>query len=56
MAAADAALEPLLRPILEAGTAGRTLVVLTSDHGEALGDHGELTHGVFAYERRCACR
>jgi arylsulfatase A-like enzyme/cytochrome c-type biogenesis protein CcmH/NrfG len=50
VAAADAALEPLLRPILEAGEAGRTLVVLTSDHGEALGDHGEQTHGIFAYE------
>ncbi|HEY7512342.1 MAG TPA: sulfatase-like hydrolase/transferase [Vicinamibacteria bacterium] len=49
VAAADAALEPLLRPLIEAGN-GRTLVVLTSDHGEGLGDHGELTHGVFAYE------
>src|SRR5262249_23073041 len=27
-----------------------TLVVLTGDHGEALGDHGESTHGLFAYE------
>jgi tetratricopeptide (TPR) repeat protein len=27
-----------------------TLVVLTGDHGEALGDHGEMTHGLFAYE------
>jgi len=50
VAAVDAALEPLLRPVLDAGTRGRTLVVLTSDHGEALGDHGEATHGVFAYE------
>ncbi|MGH9346844.1 MAG: sulfatase-like hydrolase/transferase [Vicinamibacterales bacterium] len=50
VAAADAALEPLLAPLLNAGHAGRTLVVLTSDHGEALGDHGEATHGVFAYE------
>ncbi len=50
VAAADAALEPLLRPILEQGARGRTLVILTSDHGEALGDHGEATHGVFAYE------
>jgi hypothetical protein len=24
--------------------------VITSDHGEALGDHGEQTHGLFAYE------
>jgi arylsulfatase A-like enzyme/tetratricopeptide (TPR) repeat protein len=28
----------------------RTLVIVTADHGESLGDHGELTHGVFAYE------
>ena len=27
-----------------------TLAVVTADHGESLGDHGELTHGVFAYE------
>jgi arylsulfatase A-like enzyme/tetratricopeptide (TPR) repeat protein len=27
-----------------------TLVIVTADHGESLGDHGELTHGVFAYE------
>jgi tetratricopeptide (TPR) repeat protein len=27
-----------------------TLVVVTADHGESLGDHGELTHSVFAYE------
>ena len=26
------------------------MVVLTSDHGESLGDHGEATHGIFAYE------
>ncbi|MGH9371877.1 MAG: sulfatase, partial [Vicinamibacterales bacterium] len=50
VAAADAALAPLLGPIVELGEGGRTLVVLTSDHGEALGDHGEATHGVFAYE------
>jgi arylsulfatase A-like enzyme/Flp pilus assembly protein TadD len=50
VAAADAALEPLLRPLLDAGHTARTLIVLTGDHGEALGEHGELTHGVFAYE------
>ena len=37
VAAADAALEPLLRPLLEAAKRGRTLVVLTSDHGEGAG-------------------
>ncbi len=50
VAATDAALGPLLQPILDAGAATDTLVVLTSDHGESLGDHGEATHGIFAYE------
>jgi arylsulfatase A-like enzyme/Flp pilus assembly protein TadD len=50
VAAADTALGPLLDPILPAGSAGRVLVVLTADHGESLGDHGEKTHGIFAYE------
>ena len=27
-----------------------TTVVVTADHGEGLGDHGELTHGLLAYE------
>jgi arylsulfatase A-like enzyme/Tfp pilus assembly protein PilF len=26
-----------------------TLIVLTGDHGESLGEHGELTHNYFAY-------
>ena len=29
---------------------GPTLVIVTADHGESLGEHGELTHGMFAYE------
>lgn len=28
----------------------RTLIVVIGDHGESLGDHGELTHGLFVYE------
>lgn len=27
----------------------RSLIVLLSDHGEGLGDHGEMEHGVFVY-------
>jgi arylsulfatase A-like enzyme/tetratricopeptide (TPR) repeat protein len=50
VAAADAALEPLLEPILGGGDHRQTLVVLTADHGESLGEHGEATHGIFAYE------
>ena len=50
VAAVDSALGPLLEPLLEEGASGRTLVVFTSDHGESLGEHGEATHGLFAYE------
>ncbi len=48
VAYADSALGALLKAV--AATERPTLVVLTADHGEALGDHGELTHGLFAYE------
>ena len=27
-----------------------TTIIVTADHGEGLGDHGELTHGIFGYE------
>ncbi len=48
--ATDAALETLLKPVLDGPRERNTLVILTSDHGEALGEHGESTHGIFAYE------
>ena len=44
----DHALSPLLGRL--AALERPTLVVLTSDHGESLGEHGEMTHGMFAYE------
>lgn len=44
----DAALAPLFEQLR---TLSRpTLVIVTSDHGESLGEHGELTHGIFAYD------
>ena len=46
----DSLLQPLLEPLLSPGKESRTLIVLTSDHGEGLGEHGEATHGIFAYE------
>src|SRR5204863_992032 len=48
VAATDAALAPLLDDVRALTTP--TLVIVTADHGEALGDHGEQTHGLFAYE------
>ncbi len=44
----DAALGPLFEAL--AREPRPTLVIITSDHGESLGEHGELTHGIFAYE------
>ena len=49
VAGVDSALLPLLEPFLSGQTAS-ALIVMTSDHGEALGDHGEETHGLFVYE------
>ncbi|HXY42152.1 MAG TPA: sulfatase-like hydrolase/transferase, partial [Vicinamibacteria bacterium] len=28
----------------------RTVVLVTADHGESLGEHGEKTHGIFVYD------
>jgi arylsulfatase A-like enzyme len=49
VAATDSFLAPLLGPLLD-GREPPALVAVTADHGEALGEHGELTHGLFAYE------
>jgi arylsulfatase A-like enzyme/cytochrome c-type biogenesis protein CcmH/NrfG len=48
VAATDAALAPLLDDVRNAGRP--TLIVVTGDHGESLGEHGEASHGLFAYE------
>lgn len=45
----DDALGKLFDAMDERGETGRTLIILTADHGESLGEHGELTHGYFAY-------
>ena len=47
---ADAALGSFLTRIRAAGALANTLVVITADHGESLGEHGEKTHGLFAYD------
>ncbi|MGH9456670.1 MAG: sulfatase-like hydrolase/transferase [Thermoanaerobaculia bacterium] len=46
--AADAALAEYLAPLLE--RTPDAMVIVTADHGEALGEHGEESHGFFAYE------
>ncbi|MGZ8853423.1 MAG: tetratricopeptide repeat protein, partial [Thermoanaerobaculia bacterium] len=38
-----------LEVMKRAGIYDRAIIVLTSDHGEGLGDHGEQEHGIFLY-------
>jgi Flp pilus assembly protein TadD len=49
VAAADAGVGALLGELDSLGVYDRALIVLLSDHGEGLGDHGEQEHGVFLY-------
>jgi tetratricopeptide (TPR) repeat protein len=49
IAAADAATGELLDGLRGLGRYGPALVVLVSDHGEGLSDHGEPEHGILLY-------
>jgi len=49
VAAADAAVGALVAGLRELGVYDRSIVVLLSDHGEGLGDHGEAEHGILLY-------
>lgn len=46
----DAELGRLLDALREDGRLDRIALVVTADHGEAFGDHGQLGHGVSLYE------
>jgi arylsulfatase A-like enzyme/thioredoxin-like negative regulator of GroEL len=46
----DASLGVILGLLESSGRTDETVVIVTSDHGEGLGDHGESTHGLFVYE------
>ena len=54
VAYADAMVGRLLDQLQAAHALDRTLIVVTADHGESLGDHGEMTHGLFAYNSTLA--
>src|SRR6201993_4786772 len=49
IAFADAQVGRLLGFLKEKGLYQHTLIVLSGDHGEGLGEHGEKTHGFFIY-------
>lgn len=49
IAAADAIVGKFIERLKALGIYDRAAIVLLSDHGEGLGDHGEGEHGVFLY-------
>jgi choline-sulfatase len=46
----DRQLARLFHAVEAANEMARTVVLVTADHGESLGEHGEGTHGVFVYD------
>jgi arylsulfatase A-like enzyme/Tfp pilus assembly protein PilF len=50
VAFADDCVGQVLGKLRQLGLYDQTLVVITGDHGEMLGEHGELNHGFFIYE------
>jgi arylsulfatase A-like enzyme/Flp pilus assembly protein TadD len=50
IAYADQVVGRLVGWLRQKGLLEKTLVVVTADHGESLGDHGESTHAYFVYD------
>ena len=50
IAYADSAVGKLLSQLRVRGLYDGALIAVMADHGEALGDHGETTHGIFLYD------
>jgi arylsulfatase A-like enzyme len=46
----DAFIAQLVRSLKEMNLADNTIVVITGDHGEAFGEHGQLVHGFTVYD------
>ena len=49
VAYSDAIVGGFLDELRRAGLYDKALIVFLSDHGEGLGDHGEMQHGIFLY-------
>jgi tetratricopeptide (TPR) repeat protein len=50
VAFADYCVGQVLEKLRQLGLYDDTLIAITGDHGEMLGEHGELNHGFFIYE------
>lgn len=50
IASADLELGRLFDALRAKGLYDRTVIAVTADHGESLGEHGEDTHGLFVYD------
>ena len=50
IAYADSAVAHWITFLKEAGVYDNAIIVVTGDHGEGLGEHGEETHGLFLYD------
>jgi arylsulfatase A-like enzyme/Tfp pilus assembly protein PilF len=50
IAYADSAVAHWIAFLKEAGAYDNAIIVVTGDHGEGLGEHGEETHGLFLYD------
>lgn len=46
----DQQLGRVLDAVAKKSPGGNTIVVVLSDHGESLGEHGEFNHGIFLYD------
>jgi arylsulfatase A-like enzyme/Flp pilus assembly protein TadD len=50
ISAVDEQVGRILEALKRRGLDGKTAVAVVADHGEGLGEHGELTHGLLLYE------
>jgi arylsulfatase A-like enzyme/Flp pilus assembly protein TadD len=50
IASVDAIVGKLLDYLRNQGLYDNSLIAVAADHGESLGDHGELTHSIFLYD------
>jgi tetratricopeptide (TPR) repeat protein len=46
----DKCIGELIQGLKDMGLMERIVIILTSDHGEGLGEHGEPTHAIFIYD------